>query len=184
MRKSILSILAGGLLVAMASASFSGYAASVHDNDYVTIGVPDLQQATAFFRNILDCEPVNPVVDNASPESMRAGHATRDALPASRLLLCDSDTVVELIDAHGMYFPVPASAHHATDHGSEPITFTADNVAHADHWLRHEGVQVIGAPVTLTSGPHAGQTVVNFVAPWGLRLRLVGRYPSQLATAP
>ncbi|GGY20781.1 glyoxalase [Rhodanobacter panaciterrae] len=182
MRKSILSILAGGLLLALASMSFSSYAANVHDNDYVSIGVPDLPQATAFFRNILDCEPVNPVAGSESPESTRAGHATRDALPPSRLLLCDSGTVVELFDAHGMHFPTPAR--HATDHGSEPITFAADNVAHADRWLRHEGIQVIGAPVTMTSGPHAGRTVVNFVAPWGLRLQLVGRTPSQIATAP
>lgn len=182
MRKFFLSMLTGGLLLAMASASFSGYAASVHDNDYVTIGVPDLQQATVFFRNILNCEPVDPLAGNESPESTRAGHAIRDAQPTSRLLLCDSGTVVELFDARGMHSPAPAR--HAADHGSEPITFAADNVTHADRWLRHEGVQVIGVPVTLTTGPHAGQTVVNFMAPWGLRLQLVGRTPSRIATAP
>lgn len=182
MRKSFLSILAGGLLLAMASVSFNGYAASIHDSDYVAIGVPDLQQATAFFRNILDCEPVGPLASNESPEGMHTGHAMRDALPPSRLLFCDSGTVVELFDARAMDFPAPARR--ATDHGSEPIMFAADNVAHADRWLRHQGVQVIGAPVTLTTGPHAGQAVVNFVAPWGLRLQLVGRTPSRIATAP
>jgi catechol 2,3-dioxygenase-like lactoylglutathione lyase family enzyme len=182
MRKSFHSMLVGGLLLVMASVPISGHAASVHDNDYVTIGVPDLQQATAFFRNILDCEPVNQVAGNESPESTRASHATRDTLPASRLLLCDSGTVVELFDEHGVHSL--SLARHALDHGSEPITFSADNVAHADRWLRREGVQVIGAPITVTTGPHAGQTVVNFVTPWGLRLQLVGRSPSQLATAP
>jgi len=180
MRKSFLSMLAGGLLLAIASVSFSGYAASVHDSDYVTIGVPDLQQATTFFRSILDCEPVNAAAGSESPESTHA--AARDALPASRLLLCDSGTVVELFDSHGMHFPAPAR--HATDHGNEPITFSANNVAHADRWLRREGVKVIGAPIAVTTGPHAGQTVVNFVAPWGLRMQLVGRNQSQVATAP
>lgn len=179
MRKSFLSMLAGGLLLAMASVSFGAYAASVHDSDYVTLGVPDLQQATTFFRNILDCEPVNPA---AGSESSERAHTARDALPASRLLLCDSGTVVELFDEHGMHFPAPAR--HAMDHGNEPITFSANNVAHADRWLRREGVKVIGAPVMLTTGPHAGQTVVDFVAPWGLRMQLVGKSPSQVATAP
>jgi hypothetical protein len=57
-------------------------------------------------------------------------------------------------------------------------------VVHADQWLRREGVQVIGTSVTMKAGPHAGQTVVNFVAPWGLQLQLVGWNKSQLATAP
>lgn len=179
MRKSFLSILAGGLFLAMASVPFSGRAESVHDSGYVAIGVPDLQQATTFFGDILDCEPLNPAAGSESPES---AHAARDAQPASRLLLCDSGTVVELFDDHEMHFPAPER--HATNHGNEPITFSADNVAHADRWLRREGVQVIGAPVTVTTGPHAGQTVVNFVAPWGLRMQLVGRNPSQVATAP
>lgn len=182
MRTSFLSILAGGLLLAMASASFSGHAANGHDSGYVTIGVPDMEQATAFFRNILDCEPVNPVAGSESIESTRVGHATGDTVHASRLLICDSDTVVELFDDREAHAPSPAT--HATDHDKEPITFSADNVAHADRWLRREGVKVIGAPVTATTGPHAGQTVVNFMAPWGLQLQLVGRNPSHLATAP
>jgi catechol 2,3-dioxygenase-like lactoylglutathione lyase family enzyme len=176
MHKSILSMLAGGLLFAMAS---MGHAASVHDNDYVAIDVPNLQQATAFFHNVLDCEQVNPA---AGSEPVQNGRATHDDVPASRLLLCDSGTVVELFDAHAAQSP--SLARRATDHGSEPIAFSADNVAHADRWLRREGVQVTGAPVAVITGPHAGQTVVNFVAPWGLRLQLVGRSPSQVATVP
>ena len=176
MHKSLLSMLAGGLLFAMAS---MGHAASVHDSDYVAISVPDLQQATAFFHNVLDCEEVNPA---AGDESLESSQATHGAPPVSRLLLCDAGTVVELFDAHAAHSPSPAL--HATDHGSEPIAFSADNVAHADRWLRREGVKVTGAPVAVVADPHAGQTVVNFVAPWGLRLQLVGRSPSQVATAP
>ncbi|MFC5582735.1 VOC family protein [Rhodanobacter terrae] len=176
MHKSLLSMLAGGLLFAMAG---MGHAASVHDSDYVAIGVPDLRQATAFFHNVLDCEEVNPA---AGGESLQSGHATPDALPVSRLLLCDAGTVVELFDARAAHSASPAR--HAMDRGSEPIAFSADNVAHADRWLRREGVKVIGAPVVAIAGPHAGQAVVNFVAPWGLRLQLVGRNPTQVATAP
>jgi catechol 2,3-dioxygenase-like lactoylglutathione lyase family enzyme len=179
MRKSFLSILVFGFLVAMAGAPFNGHAASVHDSGYVTIGVPDLQQATTFFRNILDCEPVSPVIADEST----AGTASRHpALPASRLLLCDSGTVVELLDKHDTHFP--PSARHSIDQGNGPIPFSTDDVAHADLWLRREGVHVVGTPVTMKTGPHAGQTLVNFMTPWGLQLQLVGWNTSKLATAP
>ena len=175
MRKSFLSILVFGFLATMASAPFSSHAANVHDSGYVTIGVPNLQQATTFFRNILDCEPVSPVTTDESTA------ARQPALPASRLLLCDSGTVVELFDERKARSL--SSVRYSIDPGNEPIQFSADDVAHADQWLRREGVQVIGTSVTMKTGPHTGQTVVNFVTPWGLQLQLVGWNKSQLATA-
>ena len=172
-------MLAGVALLVVGGMPLNARAASLRDSGYVGIGVPDLAQATAFFRNVLDCEPIGPVAGSATTSK---GNARRAGVPASRLLLCDSGNVVELFDNHGAN-SLPASRHSANQ-GSEPIPFFADDVAHADRWLRHEGVSVIGSPVTVTSGPHAGQTVVNFVAPWGLRLQLVGRNTRQLATAP
>lgn len=177
MRKSFLSTLVFGFLAAITtSAPFSSHAASVHDSGYVSIGVPNLQQATTFFRNILDCEPVT------ANEPTAATASRRPTLPASRLLLCDSGTVVELFDERGARSL--SSVHHPIDHGNEPIQFSADDAAHAEQWLRREGVQVIGTSMTMKTGAHAGQTVVNFVTPWGLQLQLVGWNKSQLATAP
>lgn len=185
MRKTFLSMLAGGLLLVLSGVPVSSHAEAAHDSGYASIGVPDLQQATNFFRNILDCEPVNPIALNESAgaaASRGAGHAMRHDLPQSRLLLCDAGTVVELFDDHAARSP--STARHATDHGNRPVQFSTDDVAHASQWLRREGVTVIGAPVTVTSGPHAGQTVVNFVAPWGLPLQLVGWNRNRIATAP
>ena len=44
-------------------------------------------------------------------------------------------------------------------------------------WLRQRGVAVSGAPRRLTSGPWAGRMALDFVAPWGLRMRLLGSRP-------
>jgi hypothetical protein len=111
----------------------------------------------------------------------RVDHSARSKLPSSSLLLCDAGTVVELFDNHAVHsFP----GRHSPDRSDEPIQFSADDVTHAGQWLRREGVTVIGAPVTVTTGPHAGQTLVNFVTPWGLQLQLVGWNRSQVATAP
>jgi catechol 2,3-dioxygenase-like lactoylglutathione lyase family enzyme len=154
------------LLTLMASllAAFTGaHAAGLHGNGYVTLAVPDLPQAVAFFQNILDCEPV----DAMDPTAPRPQHT---------LLLCESDTVVELFDGHGV--PAPVSARNA------PVRFFANDVGHADQWLRREGVKVVGAPVIPSTGPQAGMTLVNFVTPWGQPLQLIGRDDVQVTAVP
>ncbi len=40
--------------------------------------------------------------------------------------------------------------------------------------LRHEGVDVNGAPRRLTSGPLTGRLALDFTSPWGLHLQLLG----------
>lgn len=169
----------------MGGIPLSSHAADVHDSGYVSIGVPDLQQATAFFRSILDCEPISLIAANQSTTMAASGsngHTADHDQPASRLLLCDAGTVVELFDDQATHDP--AHARHTATHAAEPIQFYTGDVANAGQWLRREGVTVIGPAVIVKSGPHAGQTLVNFVAPWGLSLQLVGWNRSQVATTP
>src|SRR5690606_10502149 len=59
-------LVVAGLL---ASAPTGARAATLGDGDYVRIGVPDLRQASTFFREVLDCRPVGnpaPVTAEAS----------------------------------------------------------------------------------------------------------------------
>lgn len=166
MNKSFLSLLIAVLFGAVALATPSlGRGATFHDGDYVRIGVPNLPQAVAFFRDVLDCQPVNPM----SAEGARQ----------SRLMVCDSDSIVEIFDNHGIVSP---SSARPTGSRDEPVRFVSNDVRNADRWLRNAGVRVIGPPHTLSSGPDAGQTVVDFVSPWGLRLQLVS-WGSNVATA-
>jgi catechol 2,3-dioxygenase-like lactoylglutathione lyase family enzyme len=164
MNKSFLSLLVVILLGVIAlAASPNGRGATFHDSDYARIGVPDLPQAVAFFRDVLDCRPVNPIPAGGTRQP--------------RLLACDSGSIVELFDNHGA--PSPA---HPVSSGDEPIRFVSNDVRNADQWLRGAGARVIGSPHTLSSGPDAGQTVVDFVSPWGLRLQLVS-WGSNVTTA-
>lgn len=128
-------------------------AATLYGGDYARVSVPDLAQAVTFFQDVLDCRLIG-------PESTAA-----EATSASRLLSCNAGSIVELFDTA----PSPAS-----NGAGQPLQFVSDNVLHADEWLRHQGVSVSGAPHRLTSGPLAGHMVLNFVAPWGLRLQLLG----------
>ena len=149
--------------VAVAMASFAllstrVLAQPVHRSDYALIDVPDVQQAVDFFRNVLDCE----VIDAATAE------------PNNALMACQSGMILEVVVSRSG----SAAANVA------PVRFVVNQIANADRWLEREGVRVIGKPVQATSGPDAGQTVVNFVAPWGLRLQLTGSAGSKISALP
>ncbi len=154
MNKSFPSLLAFVMLGAVAAvAATNSRAAVIQDDDYVRIVVPDMAQAATFFRDVLDCQLISPRLDSGDSHQ-----GSRE----SRLLSCGAGSVIELSAA-----PSPATS--AGSQHREPIRLISDDVAGAAQWLRHEGVRVLGTPRTLKSG----QTVVNFIAPWGLRLQLV-----------
>lgn len=159
MGKSLLALLFFAFsLVAIAPSGVR--AATLYGSDYARIGVPDLEQAVAFFQDVLDCRLIDP--------SSTMAEAAPGGVPASRLLSCDAGSVVELFDNRG------ASPYPALGDADQLLQFVSDDVLHADQWLRREGVSVSGSPHRLTSGPLAGRVVLDFMAPWGLRLQLLG----------
>jgi catechol 2,3-dioxygenase-like lactoylglutathione lyase family enzyme len=164
MGKSLLLFLAFSLVAAAPSGL---RAATLYGGDYARIGVPDLQQAVAFFQDVLDCRLIG-------PESVAAA-TTPDDASASRLLSCDAGSVVELFDNRGI------SPSYASRRAEQPLQFVSDDVQHASEWLRHAGVDVSGPPHQLTSGPLAGRMALDFVSPWGLRLQLLGSDASEPA---
>jgi catechol 2,3-dioxygenase-like lactoylglutathione lyase family enzyme len=161
MGKSLLATLLFLAFSLVAIAPSGARAATLYGGDYARIGVPDLEQAAAFFRNVLDCHLIGPepIATTVAP----------DGAPASRLVSCDAGSVIELFDNRGM--PSSSVPHPAT----QPLQFVADDVFHAGQWLRRDGASVAGSPHRVTSGPLAGRTVLDFAAPWGLRLQLIGR---------
>ncbi|HEV7123407.1 MAG TPA: VOC family protein [Rhodanobacter sp.] len=167
MRRSLFSLL---LLVfgLLAFVPPGVRAATLHDNGYASVGVPNLRQAVKFFQDVLDCR----VIGSPSMSSVQT-------TSAPRLLSCDAGSIIEL-------FAIPPSS--APTAPAQPLQFVSADVRHADKWLRRQGARVSGAPHRLTFGPLAGRMVLDFVAPWGLRLQLVdsgARRPSgtRLATA-
>lgn len=163
-RSSLLSLLTIALLgVVAVTMPLNSRAATLNDNDYVRIGVPDLPQAVSFFQDVLGCQLVGPISTASS---------TLKDMSESRLLACESGSIVELFDNHAAASPSPLRR--ATQSGNESVQFISGNVANADQWLRRAGVRVVGSPQKLGSGPLVGMTVVNFISPWGLQMQLVG----------
>lgn len=156
MGKSLLSRLL--LVLGMMSVALPGAgAATLYGGDYARIGVPDLPQAVAFFRDVLNCRLIDPAAAVGSPQR-------------SSLLACDAGSIIELFDERDA--PLPPSRP-SPEQGGRTLRFVTDDVVHAGQWLRDEGVDVSGTPHRLSSGPLTGRLVLDFVSPWGLRLQLL-----------
>lgn len=158
MKKNLLALLL--LLFSTSFAMPGGARAASPNGDYVALHVPDLPQATRFFRQILNCE----VLSGAA--------ATGQA--AQVLLDCGHGTIVELARISA------AAARPDGDDKRPPhraITLVTDNAATAAQWLRAHRIQVLGPPRHVRRGPEAGLIVVSFLAPWGQRLQLVSSDP-------
>lgn len=158
MKKSFLTLLAMVSLGALAGVVSPGSRATTfQDNDYASIEVPEMAQAVQFFADVLGCEPIGPRSEATSPGSM--------------LLACGPGSVVELTTA-------PAGAGLAwRDH---PIQLRSDDLVATARSLRQKGVSTLGKPRRLTSG----QTEVDLIAPWGLRVELVSRQANARIAAP
>ena len=126
--------------------------------DYASMTVPDVSQALSFFRRVLDCE----LIDDAATSTHSA------------LVICEDGMVVELVKSPATGIPVKSAA----------LRFAVSDVAHADRWLKRDGVQVVGRTVVPGSGRDSGEILVNFVAPWGQPLQLVGPADPQISSAP
>jgi len=152
MKTSFLTLLAMTLLGAFAGMAPSNSRATTafQDADYTRIEVPEMTQAVNFFTAALGCEPIGP-----RSEAVRSG--SRDML-----LACTPGSVVELTTA-------PAGRRSA--YPGNPIQLMSDDPAATAHSLRQKGLSSVGKQRRLASG----QTAVDLVAPWGLRLQLVSR---------
>ena len=130
-------------------------AATLGEGDYARVGVPNLAQAAAFFGKVLDCRLVG---------TQTVGDHARDSL----LLSCGAGSMLELYVKRGVS---PARHSHAED---ETLQFVYDGALNDVAWLRQHGAVVRGAPHRLTGGEWAGRVALDFEAPWGLPLRLLG----------
>ncbi|MGY3038748.1 catechol 2,3-dioxygenase-like lactoylglutathione lyase family enzyme [Rhodanobacter sp. TND4EL1] len=145
------------IILSLGAIASLGARAATIDGGYVSVSVPDLRQAASFFQGVLDCDLITP-----EP-------ASGEVTPVSLLLSCDQGSVVEL------FLDGDKSPSLASNGMAQPLQFVSDNVLRAGQWLQQQGGMVSGAPHRVTSGPLAGRVVLDFTAPWGLRLQLLGR---------
>lgn len=149
--------------------------------EHIGLTVPDLDEATAFFVDVIGCEVVFEVGPFRSDDDWMATHLNvqpRAEVRRIRMLRCGngpSFEVFEFAPPEGSGSPPANSAV-----GGHHLAFYVEDMAQALDYLRGRGVRIMGEPTTMAEGPSAGLSWVYFLAPWGLQLELVS-YPAGMA---
>lgn len=145
--------------------------------DHVGISVPDLDEATTFFVDVLGCE----VYYSLGPFSFPEGNDwmtenldvdSRAEIPEIRILRCANGAHFEFLKfiAPDQRTQVPKFS----DYGGYHVAFYVDDIDAAVAKLKSKGIKVLG-PIKDGIGPEMGEqsTFVHFKTPWGLMLEFV-----------
>lgn len=142
--------------------------------DHIGITVPNLEQATDFFVNVIGCEQVYDLGPVHAADDWMATHLNvhpRAVMRKVRFFRCFNGSNYEVFE-----YEAPdqaASGPRNSDVGGHHLALYVDDVPVAVEHLKAHGIRVLGEPTYRSSGPNAGQTWVYFLAPWGLQFELV-----------
>src|ERR1700753_840513 len=123
--------------------------------DHVGFTVPDLEQAVAFFRDVIGCE----VFYSLGSQSDDKGTRMRDKLDVDprarirdiRLLRCRNGANFEIFQ-----YEAPDQATEQprnSDIGGHHLAFYVDDIVTATAYLRSKGVRIMDEPEFKTEGP-------------------------------
>ena len=165
-----------------ATAAHADGVPTLRGHDHTGITVPDMKQAIDFFTNVIGCKEAmhfGPFAD----EKGDFMHALLNVNPRAvihqiTLMRCGYGSSIELFqysspDQKNM---TPKNS----DVGGYHIAFYVDDVKAAKDYLDSKGVKTFFGPFPVKEGPAAGQTIVYFLAPWGLQMEAIS-YPEGMA---
>jgi glyoxylase I family protein len=145
--------------------------------EHVGFTVPDLEEATRFFVDVIGCDLVyslGPFRSEGSWMQDRLNVHPRAVMEELRFFRCKNGPNFEVFS-----YSAPDQAvlpPRNSDVGGHHLAFYVDDLDAAVGYLHEHGVRVLGEP-TASSGPSTGQRWVYFLAPWGMQFELVS-YPS------
>jgi catechol 2,3-dioxygenase-like lactoylglutathione lyase family enzyme len=189
-----LALAAAAVLAAFAvtSASAAGPAASAPGNangqlglvgmDHVGITVPDVDQAVAWFEDVMGC--VAPLT--FGPFSDPTGTFMHDLLDVDPRAVIQQITMVRCgRSANIELFHYTAPDQRTTfprnsDWAGHHIAFYVTDIDAAAAYMVSKGVQKFLGPLPVTDGPAAGQSINYFRTPFGTYIELIS-YPDGMA---
>ena len=148
--------------------------------DHIGITVPDMEQATAFFVDVLGCELLyerEPPGDDTPRH--RLGVPAGSRIRAVRFLRCANGANIELFEFYSPEqreeFPRPS------DVGIQHLAVYVDDLDAAAEHLRRHGVNLMSGPNPLP-GAEAGEgnRFIYARTAWGLTVELIS-YPEPMA---
>lgn len=142
--------------------------------EHVGFTVPDLDEATAFFVDIIGCEAFYELGPFVAEDDWMAKHLNvhpRTVMKRLRFFRCRHGSNFEIFE-----FSAPEQRTmqpYNSDIGGHHLAFYVDDIDTAVRYLKMNGVRILGTPTVRVGGPSAGQTWVYFLTPWGMQLELV-----------
>lgn len=142
--------------------------------EHIGFTVPDLEQATRFFVDVIGCEFVYALGPFEAEDDWMARHLNvhpRTVMRELRFFRCRHGPNFEVFEyeAPDQRTQPPRNS----DVGGHHLAFYVADFDAALAYLRARGVQVLGEPTLRTTGPSAGQTWIYFLSPWGMQFELV-----------
>jgi catechol 2,3-dioxygenase-like lactoylglutathione lyase family enzyme len=150
--------------------------------DHAGLTVPDMDQAVAFFTEVIGCR----VVTSFGPFRDDEGSFMTDLLDVHPRAVIERITLLRCGDGSNLelfQYRAPEQAQSPprnSDIGGHHLAFYVADIEAAAADLRARGVRTLMGPFAVTEGPAAGQSILYFLAPWGLQLELIS-YPSGMA---
>ena len=144
--------------------------------DHIGVTVPDLDEARAFFVDVLGCEYMYTLGPFAHDDDWMSQHLNvADSTVMRRLhfFRLGGQAIFEVFEyeAEQQQRTPPRNSDVGGHHVALYVTDLDAAVAH----LHQLGLEVLGEP-TASSGPSEGQRWIYFMSPWGMQFELVS-YP-------
>ncbi|REE07114.1 glyoxylase I family protein [Paraburkholderia sp. BL27I4N3] len=141
--------------------------------EHIGFTVPNLDEATRFFVDVIGCELVYSLGPFKSDNDWMEAHLNvhpRTVMQELRFFRCKHGPNFEIFQyaAPDQNTRQPRNS----DVGGHHLGFYVEDLDVAVEYLKQRGVQVLGEP-TSSKGASAGQRWVYFLTPWGMQLELV-----------
>lgn len=143
--------------------------------EHIGFTVPDLEEATRFFVDVIGCTQVYSLGPLEDPEgdwmTRHLNVPAKAVVRELRFFRCGHGPNFEIFEyaVEGQAMQPPRNC----DVGGHHLAFYVDDIDAAIAYLRGHGVRILGEPTVRTTGPSAGQTWVYVLTPWGMQLELV-----------
>lgn len=142
--------------------------------EHIGFTVPDLDEATAFFVDVIGCQLMFELGPFQADDDWMAAHLNvdpRTVMRRLRFFRCKHGSNFEIFEyeAPDQKQVQPKNS----DIGGHHLAFYVDDMDAAVNYLAGKGVRFLGKPTLRTAGPNAGQHWVYFLSPWGMQFELV-----------
>lgn len=144
--------------------------------DHIGLTVPDLEQARAFFVDVLGCEYMYALGPFQQTDSWMSEHLNVEDRAVMRELHFFRLGVHAIFEVFQYEAPDQRTAPpRNSDIGGHHVALYVEDLDAAVASLHQHGLRVQGDP-TASAGPSEGQRWVYFLSPWGMQFELVS-YP-------